>query len=127
MSTGAVPSHASVKARRAASYAGPVASIAVASPVSTTVKVSSAPHGTWALTAAQALDGVGGGVTGAIRIETLARAVGTSVLLAPSTCGASRPATLSEGLVQSRSTTEPSPIHCTSAVAPDSARSRSSG
>ena len=37
MSTGAVPSQASVNAARAASYAGPVASIWVASPVSTTV------------------------------------------------------------------------------------------
>src|SRR5207342_2471109 len=48
MSTGAVPSQASVNAVRAASYAGPVASIWVASPVSTTVWVSVAPQGTWA-------------------------------------------------------------------------------
>ena len=65
MSTGSVPSQASVNAPRAASYAGPVASIWVASPVSTTVTVSSAPHGTcasrWALQAGQ---GVLGGVAG---------------------------------------------------------------
>ncbi len=42
---------------------------------------------------------------GAIRIEILARAAGTSVLLAPSTLGASSPVMLSEGRVQSRSTT----------------------
>ena len=46
MSTGSMPSQASVNAARAASYAGPVASIAIGSPVSTTVKPSSAPHGT---------------------------------------------------------------------------------
>ena len=48
MSIGSVPSHASANADRAASYAGPVASIWVASPVSTTVWVRVAPHGTFA-------------------------------------------------------------------------------
>ncbi len=33
----------------------------------------------------------------------------------------------SDGLVQSRSTIEPEPIHSTPGVTPDSARSRSSG
>ena len=47
MSIGSVPSQASVKAARAASYAGPVASICVGSPKSTGVIVSSAPQGTW--------------------------------------------------------------------------------
>ena len=128
MSTGSVPSHASAKALRAASYAGPVASIRVASPVSTTVTVSSAPHGTccsqWRRRQSSALAVVS---PGAIRRLILARAEATRVLLAPSTWGASRPVTVSDGLVHSRSTAEPSPIHCTPGSAPDSARSRSSG
>src|SRR5207342_809508 len=47
MSIGSTPSQACLNARRAASYAGPVASIDVGSPKSTGVIVSSAPHGTW--------------------------------------------------------------------------------
>ena len=64
---------------------------------------------------------------GAMRRLSLARAIGTRVLLAPSTFGASRPVTVSAGRVHSRSTTEPSPIHSTDPWALDSARSRSSG
>ena len=128
MSIGAVPSQASVKAARAASYAGPVASIWVASPVSTTVTARSAPHGTccsrWARRHASALAVVS---PGARRSEIRARALGTRVLEEPSTLGASRPMIESDGLVQSRSTAEPAPIHSTPAVAPDSARSRASG
>src|SRR4029079_9383677 len=115
---------ASVNAVRAASYAGPVASICVASPVSTTFTLRVAPHGTWdsrwAFRQARAFSVVS---PGAIRMEILARAAGTRVLLAPSTLGASRPVTLSDGLVHSRSTVEPSPIHSMPGTAPDSARS----
>ena len=57
----------------------------------------------------------------------LARADGVRVLLAPSTLGASMPVTVIAGLVHSRSTIEPSPIHSTPGATPDSARSRSSG
>ena len=64
---------------------------------------------------------------GAIRSEIRAFAAGTRVLLAPATLGASRPVTLSAGLVQSRSTIEPLPIHSMPGAPPDSARSRSSG
>ena len=64
---------------------------------------------------------------GAIRSEILARAVGTRVLLAPSTWGASRPVTVSDGLVHSRSTLEPEPMNSTPSAIPDSARSRSTG
>ena len=49
------------------------------------------------------------------------------MLLAPATLGPSRPVIESAGLVQSRSTVEPSPIQSMPATAPDSARSRSSG
>ena len=128
MSTGSVPSQASVNAARAASYAGPVASIWVASPVSTTVWVRVAPHGTfasrWRTRQSSALAVVS---PGAIRSEIRARAAGTRVLLAPATLGASRPVMLSAGLVQSRSTVEPVPIHSMPGAPPDSARSRSSG
>ncbi len=128
MSTGCVPSQASAKAARAASYAGPVASIRVASPVSVTTASRVAPHGTCCsrcrCRAATAFVVVS---PGAIRMLIRARAAGTRVLLAPSTRGASRPVTDSDGLVHSRSTALPEPIQCTSAVAPDSARSRSSG
>ena len=64
---------------------------------------------------------------GAIRIEIRQRAAGTRVLLAPATLGASRPVIERAGLVQSRSTVEPSPIQSMPGTAPDSARSRSSG
>ncbi len=114
MSIGSVPSQASVKAARAASYAGPVASICVGSPKSTGVIVSSAPHGTWVSRwrsrAARALATVS---PGAIRRLSRARAAGTRVLLEPATLGASRPITDSDGLVQSRSTLEPLPIQPT--------------
>ena len=128
MSTGAVPSHASAKAARAASYAGPVASIWVASPVSTTVMVSSAPQGTCFSRCSRRRSTALAVVSpGAIRIEIRQRAAGTRVLLAPATLGASRPVIESAGLVQSRSTVEPSPIQPIAGTAPDSARSRSSG
>src|SRR4051812_16764283 len=64
---------------------------------------------------------------GAIRSDNLARAVGTRVLLAPSTFGASKPVTLNDGLVQRRSTTGPDPIHSTFGSAPDSVLRRASG
>ena len=129
MSTGSVPSQASVNAARAASYAGPVASICVASPVSTDGDGElGAPRDVLPRGAGAGSRGRSAVVSpGAIRIEILARAAGTRVLLAPSTLGASRPVMLSEGLVHSRSTTGPSPIHSTPGLAPDSARSRSSG
>ena len=65
MSIGSVPSQASANAARAASYAGPVASIAVGSPTSTGVIVSSAPQGTWVSRwRSRAGPGVGDGVAG---------------------------------------------------------------
>ncbi len=128
MSTGATPSQASSNAARAASYAGPVASIWVGSPVSTTVKVSWAPQGTFASQCLRRHSTALAVVSpGAMRRLSLARATGTRVLLAPSTFGASSPVTVSAGRVHSRSTTEPSPIHSTDPWALDSARSRSSG
>jgi hypothetical protein len=100
----------------------------VASPVSTTVKLSSAPHGTCDSKCSRrhsiALSVVS---PGAIRKEILARALGTRVLLAPSTLGASIPVTVSDGLVHSRSTAEPEPMNSTPAATPDSARRRSAG
>ena len=117
MSTGATPSQASSNAARAASYAGPVASIWVGSPVSTTVKVSWAPQGTCASQCLRRHSTALAVVSpGAMRRLSLARAIGTRVLLAPSTFGASRPVTVSAGRVQSRSTIEPSPIHSTDRV-----------
>ena len=101
MSTGSVPSQASVKAARAASYAGPVASIWVASPVSTTtVCEGGAPRrrcfSRWAWTGTRrALAVVSPGAT---RSADPARAAGTRVLQAPSTLGASKPVMLSGGL-----------------------------
>ena len=77
---------------------------------------------------AQAVEGVAAVVSpGAIRSESLARAVAVRVLLAPSTLGASRPVMVSEGWVQSRSTAEPWPMNSTPGAMPDSARSRSAG
>ena len=128
MSIGSVPSQASVKAERAASYAGPVASIWVASPVSTTVWVSVAPHGVCASRCSTRRATAFSAVSpGAMRIEMRARAAGTRVLEAPATFGASRPVIERAGLVHSRSTAEPEPIHSRPGAAPDSARSRSSG
>ena len=110
MSTGAVPSQASVNAARAASYAGPVASIWVASPVSTAVIVSSAPHGdvlleVLAQPGAAALAVVSPGAMRRLRCGSGRRAPGCCD--APATLGASRPVIDSAGLVQSRSTVEP--------------------
>ena len=64
---------------------------------------------------------------GAIRRLKRAVAAGTRVLLEPADLGASRPMIDRAGLVQSRSTLEPVPIHSMPGTAPDSARSRSSG
>jgi hypothetical protein len=64
---------------------------------------------------------------GAIRSEILARALGTSVLLAPSALGASSPMTVSAGFVHSRSTAVPEPMNCTPAAIPDSTSRRSRG
>ena len=128
MSTGAVPSQASAKAARAASYAGPLASICVASPVSTTVVWSVAPQAmccsrfTWRRFTALAEVS-----PGAMRRLMRQRAAGTRVLDAPSTLGASKPVIDRAGWVQSRSTTLPVPIHSMPSAAPDSARSRASG
>jgi hypothetical protein len=128
MSTGAVPSQAWANAERAASYAGPLASIWVASPVPTTVMLSSAPQATFFSRCSRNRSTALAVVSpGAIRIEIRQRAAGTSVLLAPATLGPSRPVIESAGLVHSRSTVEPSPIQPMPATAPDSARSRSSG
>ena len=128
MSTGSVPPQASVKASRAASYAGPVTSSAIGSPVSTTSIVSWAPHGTCfsrcSLRQAMAFFEVS---PGAVRSASRARAAGMRVLDEPSTLGASRPITESAGCVHSRSTFGPEPIHSTPGPTPDSARSRSSG
>ena len=112
MSTGSVPSHASVNAARAASYAGPVASIArIGSPLfGERAGHLGLPHGTcWArrCSAKSARWALAVLSPGAIRSERNARACGTSVLLAPCAAGASMPVTLSEGLVQSRSTIGP--------------------
>ena len=110
MSTGSTPPQASANAARAASYAGPVASMAVASPVSTRVTSSWAPQGTCCSRCAlEPGQRVGQVSPGATRMETLARADGTRVLEAPSTLGASMPVIDSEGLVQSRSTALPLP------------------
>ena len=129
MSTGSVPSHASVKAARAASYAGPVASIDVASPVSTTVNGSRRPT-------ARAPPGAPSGGRSRSRSCRPARCAsrswrgptGTRVLRAPATCRRVDP-----GDGQRRLGPEPrhQPTRCRSSgrrsVAPDSARSRSSG
>jgi hypothetical protein len=126
MSTASTPSQASLNAARAASYAGPVVSIAVASPVSTTVSVHSAPQGTcfsrWVRRHSRACAVVSPGAT---RSENFARADAVSVLLAPSTLGASMPVIVSAGWVHSRSSIGPDPTLSMPATAPDSARSRS--
>lgn len=111
MSIGAVPSQASVKAARAASYAGPVASIWVGSPESHSVSEYDAPNGTWASRCrCRQAKALAVESPGASRIVTLARAIGVRVLLAPSTLGASMPVIVIAGWVHIRATALPEPI-----------------
>ena len=76
-----------MKASRAASYAGPVASIANGSPVSPGVTVTWAPHGDVAIEvlAQRAPCACSASSPGATRRLTFARAAGTRVLLASAT------------------------------------------
>ena len=67
-----------------------------------------------------------GSSSGAIRMETFAEALGTSVLEAFSTVGALMPIVVIDGLVQSRSRMGPLPINSTPSNRPDSRRNRSS-
>ena len=77
----------------------------------------------WAATAAVA---AAGSCPGARRTLTMARALGTTALAAPSTAGASSPMTVIAGLAQRRSARLPVPVRATPGSTPASRRKASS-